>query len=216
MICNKDIDACLIKKEWLSIRPMTMVSLEHNDRLFLLKLARSAITVELLKVSSGIVKPKDISTLLKEKRGCFVTLHKRGSLRGCIGTIEPTTSLISSVEENAINAAFCDPRFSPLERDEIDAINIEISVLTVPRAIRFRDCEDLKKQIIPGIHGVILSQGYRRSTFLPQVWEQLPKIEDFMEHLCLKGGMPRSAWQEPHTLVEVYEAEYFSEKQLLP
>ena len=193
-----------------------MVSLEHKDRLVLLKLARAAITSELLGDSSSIVRPKDVSPMLNEKRGCFVTLHKSGSLRGCIGTIEPTTSLISNVEENAINAAFRDPRFSPLARDEIKEIDIEISVLTVPREIKFRNSEDLKKQIIPGVHGVILSLGYRRSTFLPQVWEQLPKKEDFLEHLCLKGGMSRSAWQEPHTRVEVYEAEYFSEKQLFP
>ena len=193
-----------------------MVSLEHKDRLVLLKLARSAITSELLGDRSSIVRPKDISPLLKEKRGCFVTLHKSGSLRGCIGTIEPTTSLISNVEENAINAAFRDPRFSPLGKDEINAIDIEISVLTVPREIKYRNREDLKKQIIPGVHGIILSLGFRRSTFLPQVWEQLPKKEDFLEHLCLKAGMSRSAWQEPHTRVEVYEAEYFSEKQLFP
>lgn len=193
---------------------MTMVSLEHKDRLLLLKYARSVITSELLGDRSSTVKPKGISSLLKEKRGCFVTLHKRGSLRGCIGTIEPTTALLSSVEENAINAAFRDPRFSPLERDEINAIDIEISVLTVPREIKFSDSEDLKKQIMPGVHGVILSQGYRRSTFLPQVWEQLPQKEDFLGHLCLKGGLSRSAWREPHTRVEVYEVEYFSEKQL--
>jgi len=193
---------------------MKMASLEDNHRQVLLKLARSAIWSELLQDKSIIVKPKDIPSSLKEKRGCFVTLHKGGSLRGCIGTIEPTTTLLSCVEENAINAAFRDPRFTPIGRDEIDAIDIEISVLTVPRQIKFRDGEDLKRKIIPGVHGVILSQGYRRSTFLPQVWEQLPQIEDFLEHLCLKGCMTRSAWQEPRTCVQVYEAEYFSEKQL--
>jgi AmmeMemoRadiSam system protein A len=192
-----------------------MASLENKDRLILLKLARAAIISELMKDRSIIVKPKDISPLLEEKRGCFVTLHKGGSLRGCIGTIEPKTSLFSCVEENAINAAFRDPRFSPIDRGEIDVVDIEISVLTVPRVIKFTDGEDLKKQIIPGVHGVILSQGYRRSTFLPQVWEQLSQKEDFLEHLCLKGGMSRSAWRESHTRVEVYEAEYFSEKQLL-
>jgi len=191
-----------------------MASLEDKDRRILLKLARSAIISELMKDRNIIAKPKDVSPLLKEKRGCFVTLHKGGSLRGCIGTIEPTTALISCVEENAINAAFRDPRFSPIDRDEVDAVDIEISVLTVPREIKHTNREDLKKQIIPGVHGVILSQGYRRSTFLPQVWEQLPQKEDFLEHLCLKGGMSRSAWRELSTRVEVYEAEYFSEKQL--
>jgi len=191
-----------------------MVSLEDKDRVVLLKLARSAIISELMKDRSSIVKPRDISPVLKEKRGCFVTLHQGGLLRGCIGTIEPTTSLLSCVEENAINAAFRDPRFSPLARDEIDAVDIEISVLTAPRVLKFIDGEDLKKHLVAGVHGVILSQGYRRSTFLPQVWEQLPQKEAFLEHLCLKGGMPRSAWRESSTRVEVYEAEYFSEKQL--
>jgi len=188
--------------------------LEDKDRAVLLKLARAVITAELLKDKSGIVMPKCVSPLLQEKRGCFVTLHLGGSLRGCIGTIEPTTSLFSCVEENAINAAFRDPRFSPLGKDEIDAVDIEISVLTVPRVLKFIDGEDLKKRLIAGVHGVILSQGYRRSTFLPQVWEQLPQKEEFLEHLCIKGGMSRSAWRDPGLRVEVYEAEYFSEKQL--
>jgi len=188
--------------------------LEYQDRVVLLKLVRSVITAELLKDKSGFVKPKCVSPVLQEKRGCFVTLHLGGSLRGCIGTIEPTTSLFSCVEENAINAAFRDPRFSPLGKDEIDAVDIEISVLTVPRVLKFIDCEDLKKRLVAGVHGVILSQGYCRSTFLPQVWEQLPQKEEFLEHLCIKGGMSRSAWREPGLRVEVYEAEYFSEKQL--
>ena len=192
-----------------------MAPLEDKDRLVLLKVARAAITSELMKDRSALVKPKEISPSLKQKRGCFVTLHKSGSLRGCIGTIEPTTALFDSVVENALNAAFRDPRFSSISKGEIDEVDIEISVLTVPQELRFKDGKDLKKQLIAGRHGVILSQGYRRSTFLPQVWEQLPQKEDFLEHLCLKGGMARSAWKEPHTRVEVYEAEYFSEKQLL-
>ena len=194
---------------------MKMAAIEDIDRRILLKVARTAILSELANDRSLLVKPKEVSPALKEIRGCFVTLHKGGSLRGCIGTIEPATSLLSCVEENAINAAFRDPRFLPITRDEIETVDIEISALTVPRIIKFDDAEGLKKQIIPGVHGVILSQGYRRSTFLPQVWEQLPQKEDFLGHLCLKGGMPRAAWREASTRVEVYEAEYFSEKQVL-
>jgi AmmeMemoRadiSam system protein A len=194
---------------------MTMDSLETNDRLILLKLARSTITSIMLKDRSIIFRAEDISSALKEKRGCFVTLHKGGLLRGCIGTIEPNTALISCVEENAVNAAFRDPRFPPVAKDELDAVDIEISVLTIPRLLTFKDGEDLKNQIIPGSHGVILSHGHRRSTFLPQVWEQLPQKEDFLEHLCLKGGMSRSAWRDSSTRVEVYAAEYFSEKQYI-
>lgn len=189
-----------------------MAFLEDKDRLFLLKLARMVITSELMKAKRILFRPEDVSPSLREKRGCFVTLHQGECLRGCIGTIEPITPLLSCVEENAINAAFRDPRFSPLKKEELDTVEIEISVLTVPRSVKFKDGDDLKKQIIPNVHGVILSQGYRRSTFLPQVWEQLPQKEDFLEHLCLKGGMSRSAWRELNTRVEVYEAEYFSEK----
>jgi len=192
-----------------------MASLEDKDRVVLLKLARSVITSELSEDKSLIPKPRDVSSVLMQKRGCFVTLHKSGALRGCIGTIEPRTALYDCVAENAVNAAFRDPRFSPLDKNEIQAVDIEISVLTKPRALQFTDGEDLKRQLVAGVHGVILSQGYRRSTFLPQVWEQLPKKETFLEHLCLKGGMSRSCWQQSNTCVEVYEAEYFSEKQLL-
>ncbi|MEW6673819.1 MAG: AmmeMemoRadiSam system protein A [Thermodesulfobacteriota bacterium] len=192
-----------------------MALLTDDDRLVLLKLARSVITSELLGNKSIVVNPKDISPAMRQKSGCFVTLHKEGSLRGCIGTIEPTTSLLSCVEANAINAAFRDPRFSPLSGKELDEIDIEISVLTAPRMLNFKDGDDLKNQLVAGVHGVILSQGYRRATFLPQVWMQLPQKEDFLEHLCLKGCMTPSAWKDPQTRVEVYEVEYFSEKQIL-
>lgn len=191
-----------------------MNSLNKKEQEILLKLARSSILSGLAMDSAAFEKPTDVPPRLQEKRGCFVTLNKNGSLRGCIGRIEPTSALISCVEENAINAAFRDPRFEPVTKDEMDAVNIEISILTRPRRIIFKDADDLKKQLIPGVHGVILSQGYRRSTFLPQVWEQLPQTEDFLEHLCIKGSMPGSAWRNPRTCVEVYEVECFSEKQL--
>jgi len=186
-----------------------MAALTDEDRKGLLKLARSTIKSE-LKAGLKILRPKKITSELKEKRGCFVTLHKEGILRGCIGTIEPVRSLIANVEENAMNAAFHDPRFPPVKMDELSVIDIEISVLTVPVVLDFKDGEDLKKKLKPGIHGVILSQGWRSATFLPQVWEQLPDREDFLEHLCLKGGMGRECWKDKETIVKIYEAEYFS------
>jgi len=148
-----------------------------------------------------------------EKRGCFVTLHKNRTLRGCIGTIEPVTPLVLCVTENAINAAFRDPRFSEVTPLEMDEIDIEISVLTVPAVLEFTDGKDLIKKLKPGVHGVILSNGPHRSTFLPQVWEQLPEPPIFLEHLCRKGGMKADCWQDPNTVIQVYEAEYFGEKE---
>jgi AmmeMemoRadiSam system protein A len=189
-----------------------MPTLTNQDKDALLKLARSTLSSKLIK-GSKIRRPAHISEAMKEKRGCFVTLHKRGLLRGCIGTIEPLKPLVILVEENAINAAFRDPRFPPVEEDELPAIDIEISVLTIPKVLRCGDCEDLKKQLRPGTHGVIISRGNCRATFLPQVWEQLPDPETFLECLCRKACMEKDAWKSTDTVVEIYEAEYFSEKK---
>jgi len=190
-----------------------MSTLTDEDRNTLLKLARSVITAEIIKDSSAD-RPEVISPAMKEKRGCFVTLHKKGILRGCIGTIEPVKSLISGVEDNALNAAFRDPRFPPAKADELTDIDIEISVLTVPRILEWENGEDLKRKLKPGVHGVILSQGWHSSTFLPQVWEQLPDTQLFLEHLCQKGGMKKTCWMDKETVVKVYEAEYFSEETI--
>jgi AmmeMemoRadiSam system protein A len=116
------------------------------------------------------------------------------------------------VEKNAQNAAFKDPRFPRLSAKELSEIDIEASVLSVPERLDFKDGDDLKRQLLPNVHGVILSRGMRSSTFLPQVWEQLPDKELFLEQLCLKGGMPATAWKDPATNVEVYQAEVFGEK----
>jgi AmmeMemoRadiSam system protein B/AmmeMemoRadiSam system protein A len=185
--------------------------LSDEEKKALLRLARSAMEARLLP-NAKIERPQTSCPVFLEKRGCFVTLHKHGQLRGCIGTIEPVSALVSSVEENARNAAFRDPRFPSLTEEELPDIDIEISILTVPEKILFRDGEDLKRQLDPVTHGVILSRGASRSTFLPQVWKQLPEKEQFLEHLCRKGGMSPEAWKDPKTEVSVYRAEVFGEQ----
>jgi len=185
-------------------------SISIQDKKALLRLARSAIEAKLVK-DVKVERPGS-SPVLKGDRGCFVTLHKYGQLRGCIGTIEPAYSLVECVEKNAQNAAFRDPRFPRLSAEELSGIDIEVSVLSVPERLRFKDGDDLKRQLLPNVHGVILSREMHRSTFLPQVWEQLPDKEQFLEYLCLKGGMPATAWKDPATSVEVYQAEVFGEK----
>jgi AmmeMemoRadiSam system protein A len=189
-----------------------MTALPEEERAILLKLARSAIASELIP-DAAIIRPESISLLLSHKRGCFVTLHKKGSLRGCIGTIEPVNPLIESVKENALNAAFHDPRFPPLTADELPDVDIEISILSVPAPLAYDDVENLKQKLRPHVHGVIISRGYRRSTFLPQVWKQLPDVESFLDHLCLKGGLSRKAWKDKETQVSIYTVEYFSENR---
>jgi AmmeMemoRadiSam system protein A len=167
---------------------------------------------ERLKHDQTITPPDDLIGTLMEKRGCFVTIHKSGRLRGCIGTIEPTTALVDCVIQNAINAAFNDPRFPTLENSELDEIDIEISVLTPPAKLHYTNEADLKDKLKPGLHGVILSQGPHRATFLPQVWDQLPDPEQFLSHLCQKASLDRSCWKDKQTRIETYQAEYFGEK----
>lgn len=187
-----------------------MAALTDDDRKALLRLARSTIQSGLMK-NAKVQKLQKLTPALKEKRGCFVTLHKKDNLRGCIGSIEPEKPLFEGVEENALNAAFRDPRFLPLQPHELLDVEIEISVLTIPEDLQYENSGELKKKLKPGVHGVILSRGWRRSTFLPQVWEQLSDVETFLAHLCLKAGLEAGCWQNPETRIQVYQAEYFSE-----
>jgi len=184
-----------------------------KDQEQLLKLARSAIRSKLI-AGEKIDRPKTPSPLLKENRGCFVTLHDdSGNLRGCIGNLEPVRPLMEGIEENAKNAAFDDPRFSSLTREELEKVGIEVSVLTVPRTLDYDGPGDLLKKLRPGVHGVILSKGMRRATYLPQVWDQIPSKEMFLISLCKKAGLTPNAWKDPDTEILVYEAEYFEEEK---
>lgn len=187
-----------------------MPALTAADRKTLLTLARSTVAAE-LKRGQALKRPTPLSPALAEARGCFVTLHQKGALRGCIGIIEATTPLFDNVAENATHAAFRDPRFAALKAHELDQVEFEVSVLTPPRPLAYKDAADLKRLLQPGVHGVILSRGGCRATFLPQVWEQLPQVETFLSHLCRKAGLPGDCWKAGDTAISVYEAEYFSE-----
>ncbi|MGB5420935.1 MAG: AmmeMemoRadiSam system protein A [Desulfobacterales bacterium] len=189
---------------------MTIQTLSDDDRNSLLKLARSAIAAELVD-GAEVTRPVKPSAALQEKCGCFVTLHKNKALRGCIGTIEAARSLLAGVEDNARNSAFRDPRFPPLEADELPAVDIEVSVLSVPILLEYDDADDLLKKLQPGVHGVIISRTWHSATFLPQVWEQLTDAKSFLEHLCLKAGLEKNSWKAGDVTSKVYTVEYFSE-----
>ena len=141
----------------------------------------------------------------------FVTLKHKGQLRGCIGTLSASDPLAEGVRRNAVNAAFHDPRFSPLTETELGQVEIEVSVLSEPQPLSFSDPEDLLRKLRPDVDGVIIRQGHASATFLPQVWEQLPKKEDFLGHLCLKAGLPRDAWKRGTLEVSTYQVQYFEE-----
>jgi len=147
---------------------------------------------------------------LGEPGASFVTLMQDGKLRGCIGTLQPHQALADDVRENACNAAFRDPRFLPLSLEEWARTKVEVSLLTPPQPMRFKDEADALAQLRPGIDGVLLAAGYRRATFLPQVWEQLPTPSEFLGHLKRKAGLPADYWG-PDVQLERYEIRKWKE-----
>lgn len=158
----------------------------------LLALARAAIGAHF-----GIVIPADDSApWLSEPGATFVTLTQRGDLRGCIGSLEAHRPLAEDVKANALAAAFRDPRFPPLAAEEFARTRVEVSLLSPMSEITFRDEADAIAQLRPGKDGVVLQYGWQRGTFLPQVWEQLPRREQFFTQLKAKAGLPRDFWAD--------------------
>ena len=147
---------------------------------------------------------------LTENRATFVTLKMknkpRGSnLRGCIGSILPYRTFIDDVIANAKAAAFEDPRFPPLTPEEFEEVEIDVSVLTIPEKLEYEDPADLKRKIRPGVDGVILQLANHQATFLPSVWEELPNVDIFFAHLCLKAGLPGDCLMY-HPTIYTYQA----------
>lgn len=143
--------------------------------------------------------------------GVFVTLKVGGQLRGCIGSLVGREPLADGVRANALNAAFNDPRFSPLTEAELDRVSIEVSVLTESQPLAYESATDLISKLRPKIDGVTVRQGFASATFLPQVWEQLSDAKAFLSHLCMKAGMPGDAWRQGDLEVETYQVQYFEE-----
>ncbi len=184
------------------------------DRKFLLDLARRTVrevttTGRLPDMPEAGLDPKFTAA-----KGCFVTLTKHGNLRGCIGYILAQGPLYRAVVENARNAALSDPRFDPVAPQEVNQLEIEISVLTEPRPLFFSSPEDLLRRLRPGVDGVVLQIGRRGATYLPQVWEQIPDREAFLNNLAEKAGCAPAAWRGPDTSVLIYQVESFKESEV--
>ncbi len=150
----------------------------------------------------------------KEKRGVFVTLTKKGELRGCIGYPLPIKPLGEAVVENTLNAAFEDPRFPRLQQDELKDLHIEVSVLTVPEEIKVSKPGEYLEKIKIGRDGLIIKKGWNSGLLLPQVpVEQEWNTEEYLGHLCMKAGMPAEAWKERGVKIERFEAIIVGEKK---
>jgi AmmeMemoRadiSam system protein A len=168
--------------------------LSPDARRALLLLARQAITVELGVGAQQ--EPEEPCPTLAISRGVFVTLTLGGVLRGCIGTLENDTPLLQIVPDCARGAAFRDPRFPPLDHAELNAVQVEISVLTEPEPLAVASREQLLGLLRPTVDGLLIEESNRRATFLPQVWEQLGQPEQFLSHLLIKAGLPGDYWSE--------------------
>jgi AmmeMemoRadiSam system protein A len=177
----------------------------------LLRLARETLT----RLVTGREAPTpDWATLdppLTEPRACFVTLTRKEALRGCVGHLQPKEPLWRAVMDNTRHAAQFDPRFPPVAPAELAEIRIEISVLSVLHLLERGSPEELLGKLRPGMDGIVLERGSLRSTFLPQVWEDLPDKTVFLERLCRKGGWEPDAWRDPAMAVLTYQVEAFHE-----
>jgi AmmeMemoRadiSam system protein A len=178
--------------------------LDDSDKASLLNLARKTLEDHFNQDSIPDFQT-DCPELL-EPKGAFVTLNKEGDLRGCIGQLDPDRELFRVVQHCSLSAAFGDPRFPPVQPEELDGLNIEISVLTP-----FRRVENIE-EISVGRHGLYIVQGHFRGLLLPQVareygWDR----ETFLQQTCYKAGLNESAWKDPRTILYIFEAEVFSE-----
>ncbi|HEU4888697.1 MAG TPA: AmmeMemoRadiSam system protein A [Thermoanaerobaculia bacterium] len=180
--------------------------LNHDQRTELLRIARQSIEA----VLDGRRPELDFNTLdadLKRPSGAFVTLNERsGDLRGCIGSIEPVAPLAQAVSASAVNAAFRDPRFYPVQKEELPNLHIEISVMSP--IVPVNDVEEIEV----GRDGLIITRGNRSGLLLPQVatdydWDR----DTFLRQTCIKAGLPSDCWRSPDCRIEKFSAEVFGE-----
>jgi len=183
------------------------MDISAQEKIYLLKLTRKTIAEKLNIDFAELVESK--SDLLFSKSGAFVTLHIEDQLRGCIGYIISDQPLGQTIKDAAIQAAFHDPRFSPLKKSEFENIHIEISVLSEPFPMNSYD------EIVVGEHGLIVSEGMNRGLLLPQVpIDHNMNKEEYLSALCQKAGLAPFYWKEKTLNIEMFTADVFSEKEL--
>ena len=182
-----------------SPEPASREELSAADGAELIRIARASIAHTLATGTELAIDAAAFPPALREPRATFVTLRRRdGALCGCIGELEPTRALVASVADRARAAAFLDPRFPPLRADELDAIEIQVSVLGRMEPIAARSEAELLAALRPHVDGLFIEDRGRRATFLPAVWSSLADPRDFLRELCRKAGIADDGW--PPTL----------------
>jgi AmmeMemoRadiSam system protein A len=182
-----------------------------DEQKTLLRLARQALEHGVRNQKLPPLDKASFTPRLHEDGASFVTLTVRGQLRGCIGALEPYQPLAEDVREHAVAAALEDPRFPPVSERELSGIEIEVSRLTRPIPLDYKDANDLLSKLRPHVDGVILRDAFRRATFLPQVWEKIPDRAEFLDNLCYKMGASPDLWRKKHLEVLTYQVEEFRE-----
>ncbi len=185
--------------------------LTPEEKNTLLHLAREALETSVHGTPLPPIDKVSLTPALLADGASFVTLTIHGSLRGCIGALEPYQPLAEDVREHAVAAALQDYRFNPVQPGELGKIEIEVSRLTQPVPLEYTDSTGLLARLHPGVDGVILRDGSRRATFLPQVWEKIPDPSEFLENLCYKMGVAPDTWRRKKLQVLVYQVEEFHE-----
>lgn len=185
--------------------------LNNAEQQALLKIAREAIKTSVRGKALPDISLKTLPPKFQAEGASFVTLTIKERLRGCIGTLEAYQPLAMDVQEHASAAALQDPRFPRVRPEELEKINIEISVLSPKQALEYNGPEDLLQKIRPKIDGVVLQDGFHKATFLPQVWDQLNEPEEFLSRLCAKMGLPNNLWRTRPLQVYTYQVQEFHE-----
>jgi len=191
---------------------MTQHLLSTTEQQILLNIAREALEKAVSGLPLPIVNLDTLPTNLQTDGASFVTLTIAGRLRGCIGTLQAYQPLPEDVREHAVAAALQDPRFPHVTPDELSSINIEVSVLSPQMPFPYEGPQDLLNKLRPGIDGVVLQDGYRKATFLPQVWDKIPDPEHFLSQLCMKMGAPADLWRKKTLEAYTYQVQEFHEE----
>ncbi len=171
--------------------------IEENFAPKVIDIVKKTIQAKLFgKAEINITAYMPYPPILDSDGACFVTLKLNGELRGCIGSVLPHSPLMIDLIKNSYNAAFSDPRFKPLTQEEFDKLEIEVSLLSTPESIEFKDEKDLLAQLVPNVDGVIIRDGKKQSLYLPSVWEQIPNKKVFLASLKLKAGLKKDHFSE--------------------
>lgn len=165
-----------------------------DEQALLLDAAAAAIADRLCGRPTSVERAADLSPTLRREGASFVTLQRDGQLLGCIGTLEARRPLIDDVRHNAVAAAFDDPRLPALTPDDFRAMSIKVSLLSPLEPLPVSSRDELRSAVRPRVDGLLIVAGWRRGTFLPSVWEQLPDPDDFLDALWQKAGLRPGAW----------------------